>query len=90
MCVWQVWDALRPLCVCVCQVRRIVARRLVGDRVEYRVQWVGCGPEEDTWEPVTHLAQAQRALADFHRRVRRGERAHMHVHALHMHIACNL
>lgn len=40
----------------VYQAERLVDHRVVNRVVQYRVRWDGCGSDEDTWEPVEHLA----------------------------------
>ena len=49
-------------------VERILDSKWVGRRLEYYVKWKGYGPEENTWEPVAHLANAPDKLAVYHRR----------------------
>lgn len=41
-------------------VERIVSKRVSPDtgEWEYRIRWVGYGPDEDTWEPVKQLVGA--------------------------------
>ncbi|CUA68987.1 Transposon Tf2-12 polyprotein [Rhizoctonia solani] len=47
-------------------VERILDSRKRGRRLEYYVKWKGYGPEENTWEPKSHLANAPEKLASFH------------------------
>ena len=48
-------------------VQRILDSRIQRNRLKYYVDWEGYGPEERTWEPPTHLANAEDAIADYHR-----------------------
>ena len=36
-----------------------------GRTLEYYVRWKGFGDEEDSWEPVRNLRNAQAAIDDF-------------------------
>ena len=38
-----------------------------GSAVEYRVRWLGFGPQDDTWEPVSALRSAKERVRDFER-----------------------
>ncbi|CUA70042.1 Transposon Tf2-12 polyprotein [Rhizoctonia solani] len=49
-------------------VERILDSRKKGRRLEYYVKWKGYRPEENTWEPKSHLANAPEKLASFHRK----------------------
>ena len=49
-------------------VERILDSKKVGQQIEYYVKWKGYGPEENTWEPKAHLANAPEKLAEFHQR----------------------
>ena len=46
-------------------VDRILAQRTRHRKVQYLVRWQGYGPEHDTWEPLSNLANAQDPLRDF-------------------------
>ena len=46
------------------EVRRVLAKKLVGRSVHYLVEWVGYPLEESTWEPVANL-QCPDLLRDF-------------------------
>ncbi|QRW25063.1 Transposon Tf2-7 polyprotein [Rhizoctonia solani] len=48
-------------------VERILDSKKVGRQVKYLVKWKGYGPEDNTWEPKAHLANAPEKLAKFHR-----------------------
>ncbi|QRW22891.1 Transposon Tf2-7 polyprotein [Rhizoctonia solani] len=47
-------------------VERILDSKKVGQQVKYLVKWKGYGPEDNTWEPKAHLANAPEKLAKFH------------------------
>jgi DNA (cytosine-5)-methyltransferase 1 len=38
-----------------------------GSAVEYRVRWLGFGPQDDSWEPVSALRSAKERVRDFER-----------------------
>ena len=57
------------------QVEAIVDRTLLSDGDAdndadyiYRVRWSGFGPDEDTWEPISHLENCQQKLLALKRR----------------------
>lgn len=37
-------------------------------KVKYKVKWKGYGPHEMTWEPVTNLENAKKAITKFHKK----------------------
>jgi hypothetical protein len=43
----------------VFEVESIVDHRGEGDNREYKVHWKGYSSDEDTWEPVSHLFDAE-------------------------------
>ena len=47
-------------------VERILDSCKRGQRLEYYVKWKGYGPEENTWEPKSHLTNAPDKVAKFH------------------------
>lgn len=51
------------------EVHRILDARFIGknNRLQYLVSWKGYGPEEDSWEPASHLKNAPQIVKDFHR-----------------------
>jgi hypothetical protein len=51
------------------EVDRIMATRGRGNRQQYLVLWQGYPLESATWEPIRHLKNASKAIADFHRSV---------------------
>ncbi len=52
------------------EVKLIVDHRILkSNRKEYLVRWEGYGPEHDTWEPESHLANAPEVLAAYWRYV---------------------
>ena len=56
-------------------VERLVAHRTTPEGVdEYRIQWEGYPPEQDTWEPLSSLGGAKEALADYLRVTQTAER----------------
>lgn len=40
-------------------VERILGRRKLKSSYEYEVQWVGCGPDKNTWHPRDDLVQVR-------------------------------
>uniref|UniRef100_A0A8H7K517 Chromo domain-containing protein n=1 Tax=Bionectria ochroleuca TaxID=29856 RepID=A0A8H7K517_BIOOC len=48
-------------------VEKILDHRGEGPQTEYLVKWKGCGDDENTWEPLDHLTNAQAKLAQYHR-----------------------
>ena len=54
------------------EVERLVGRRQVrGQGVQYLVRWKGYGAHEDTWEPLTNLANAGRLVKEFEKKTRK-------------------
>ena len=49
------------------EVAEILDSKVERGRLKYLVDWVGCGPEERTWEPVENVENAPDAVAAFHR-----------------------
>ena len=47
------------------EVQSILDRRVARNRIEYLVQWKGYGAEDNTWEPLSNLKNAQVAVAEF-------------------------
>ena len=43
----------------------IIAERQEKGVFKYLVRWKGFGPEDDTWEPIEHLAGAEDYIARF-------------------------
>jgi hypothetical protein len=50
------------------EVKEVLDSKVVRSKLKYLVDWVGYGPEERTWEPSAHLANAPEAVAKFHQR----------------------
>ena len=51
------------------EVERLVGRRQVrGQGVQYLVRWKGFGAHEDTWEPLSHLANSKRLVREYEQR----------------------
>lgn len=48
------------------EIEQIVDHRRKRNRLEYRVRWKGYKAEEDTWETVKALANARKALKEYH------------------------
>jgi len=49
------------------EVARILDSKIERGRLKYLVDWVDCGPEERTWEPMKNVENAPDAVAAFHR-----------------------
>src|SRR5277367_1788656 len=49
------------------EVARILDSKIERGRLKYLVDWVDCGPEERTWEPMKNVENAPDAVATFHR-----------------------
>ena len=47
-------------------VHQILDSRIHHGKLQYYVDWQGYSPAERTWEPTSHLSNAQDAVADFH------------------------
>ncbi|CUA73094.1 Transposon Ty3-G Gag-Pol polyprotein [Rhizoctonia solani] len=56
------------------EVEEILDSKKVGWRVEYYVRWKGYGIGEQTWEPAENVANAQEAVATFHKKYPRKPR----------------
>ena len=48
-------------------MEKIVDSRVYWWCFEYKVQWKGYGYHEQTWEPISNITNADKAIADFHR-----------------------
>ena len=48
---------VRPAVMGIYEVERIVAKRFVGGRAKYFIQWKNYCPSENTWEPAEHLPE---------------------------------
>lgn len=51
------------------EVEKITAKRLIRDKVEYKVKWKGYSEEESTWEPVSNLKKASLAIKNFEKKL---------------------
>ncbi len=49
------------------EVEKIFDYRGEGLQTEYLVKWKGCSNDENTWEPIEHLTNAQATLAEYHK-----------------------
>jgi hypothetical protein len=49
------------------EVEKILAHRGEGPQTEYLVKWKGYDHDENTWEPIEHLTNAQATLAEYHK-----------------------
>jgi hypothetical protein len=49
------------------EVAGILDSKIERGRLKYLVDWVNCGPEERTWEPVENVENSPDAIAAFHR-----------------------
>src|SRR5437660_9102126 len=48
------------------EVEEIIDSRMHKRKLQYLIKWVGWGSESNTWEPESHLTNAQEALQAFH------------------------
>lgn len=48
-------------------IQKILAHRATDTGFEYELQWVGYGPEDNTWEPEAHLNGAEQLLTSYKR-----------------------
>lgn len=48
------------------EVEKILNSRLVRNKVQFKVRWLGFGPELDQWEPKDHLSNAQDKIDQFY------------------------
>jgi hypothetical protein len=53
------------------EVDEILDRRVIKGVTKYLVKWKGCELHDASWEPTTHLRNAQRKLREFHRKHKR-------------------
>jgi hypothetical protein len=49
------------------EVERILDSRIHYRKVQYLVKWVGYDASHDSWEPVSHVDNAKKAVAEFHK-----------------------
>ena len=54
------------------EVDMIIDRRQTVKGLEYLVRWKGYNQDEDSWEPLANLKNAQGALQSYHRRISSG------------------
>ncbi len=47
---------------------RILDKKRINGEIKYLVKWKGYSDQDNTWEPVRHLKNAQRLLKDCHRK----------------------
>jgi chromobox protein 5 len=47
------------------QVEKIVDSRIVKNKIQYLVKWVGYPESENTWEPEVNVRNAQDAITQF-------------------------
>jgi dipeptidase len=50
------------------EVERILDSRIHYRKVQYLVKWVGYDASHDSWEPVSHVDNAKKAVAEFHKK----------------------
>jgi hypothetical protein len=48
------------------EVEDILDSRIYRGKLQYRVRWVGHEPQDDTWEPTEHVANAELLVRQFH------------------------
>ena len=49
------------------EVAKVLDSRIYYNRLQYYVNWEGYPPEQRTWEPADHLANAPEQVEAFHR-----------------------
>ena len=49
------------------EVAGILDSKIERGKLKYLLDWVNCGPEERTWEPVENVENAPDSVAAFHR-----------------------
>jgi len=57
------------------EVEKILDKKGSGRTLKYRVRWVGYSPDEDTWEPLSHLKNAKEEIQDYELSLKKGEKS---------------
>ncbi|XP_038066516.1 M-phase phosphoprotein 8-like [Patiria miniata] len=47
------------------EVEKILATKRLRGKTLYKVRWISYGPEDDTWEPASHLKGCQELIEEF-------------------------
>lgn len=47
-------------------VEEIIDSRIIRNKLEYRVSWLGYGPDHISWEPLSNVQHSQEAIKKFH------------------------
>jgi hypothetical protein len=50
------------------EVETVLDSRIVNGKLEYLVKWESYGPEDNSWEPASHLKNSSRKTKEFHQR----------------------
>ena len=46
-------------------VEKIIGKRMVNDKKEYKIKWENYSMEESTWEPIENLTNSQKLVKEF-------------------------
>ena len=46
-------------------VEKIIGKRMVNDKIEYKIKWENYSMEESTWEPIENLTNSQKLVKEF-------------------------
>jgi len=50
------------------EVEAVLDSRLASGKLEYLVKWENYGPEDNSWEPASHLRKSSQITKQFHQR----------------------
>ena len=46
-------------------VEKIIGKRMVNDKIEYKIKWENYSMEESTWEPIENLTNSKKLVKEF-------------------------